>query len=165
MDKKLSRLETLRLKKKLLKNDLEHIEDLLTFDNTRQTMSAFTHGFTDKFLGTEVTPDGEEKTVLKTPEIIKEISNTVKDKVLNKNAVFGFAGSEAGQNILENTLKIGAATFVANYAKRSLSNTSWKKKAIGLALIYVAPFLLRMFREKIEQWQRNRTASSMEKLI
>ncbi len=141
------------------------MEDLLTFDNTKETLSALTHGFTDRFLGEELKPDGDTKTFLKTPEIVQEISNTVKDSVLKKNAIFGFAKSDSGLNVLENTLKIGAVTFVGNYARKNLNNTSYKKKAIGLALIYLAPMALRFIRKKLEKWQRNRTTSSMEQLI
>ena len=44
-------------------------------------------------------------------------------------------------------------------------NTSWKKKAIGLALIYLAPIALKYVRKKLEEYQRNRTTSSLEQLI
>ena len=89
----------------------------------------------------------------------------MKDKVLNRNSVYGFAKSDAGMNLVENALKIGAVSFVGNYAKKSLYNASWKKKIIGLALIYLAPIALRFIREKLENYQRNKTASSLEQLI
>ena len=79
--------------------------------------------------------------------------------------MYGFAKSDAGMSLAENALKIAAVTFVGNYARKSLYNTSWKKKAIGIALIYLAPIALRFVREKLENYQRNRTASSMEQLI
>lgn len=158
-------LEELRRKKALLKKDIAEMEDLLTFDNTKETLSALTHGFTDKFLQSEIQPDGETKTTLKSNEILKEISTSVKDNVLSRNSVYGFVKSEGGIGLIENALKIGAVSFVGNYAKKSLVNSSWKKKIIGLALIYVAPFLLRFIREKLENYQKRRTTSSMEQLI
>lgn len=158
-------LEELRKKKALLKKDVSEIEDLLTFENTKESLSALTNGFTDKYLKEETQPDGERKVALNTNEIVKEVSNSVKDKVLNTNSVYGFAKSDAGINVIENAIKIGAVTFVGNYARKNLSNTSWKKKAIGLALIYLAPIALKYIREKLEDYQRNRTASSMEHLI
>ena len=156
MSTKYNSLEELRRKKALLKKEVDDLGDLLTFDNTKESLSALTHGFTDKFLQEESTPDGETKITLKKSEIVKEISNNVKDSLLNKSAVLGFAKSDAGINVLENTLKIGAVTFVGNYAKKSLKNSSWKKKLIGLALIYLAPIALRFIRRKIEEYQKVR---------
>ena len=158
-------LEELRRKKALLKKDISEIESVLTFENTKQSLSALTHGFSDKYLKEEIQPDGETRIALKTQEIMKEVSNSLKDNVLNKNAVFGFAKSDAGTNMIENALKIGAVTFVGNYARKSLVNSSWKKKAIGIALIYVAPIALKFIREKLEDYQKNRTTSSFEQLI
>jgi hypothetical protein len=158
-------LEELRRKKALLKKDISEIESVLTFENTKESLSALTHGFSDKYLKEEIQPDGEIRIALKTQEIMKEVSNSVKDNVLNKNAVFGFAKSDAGTNMIENALKIGAVTFVGNYARKSLVNSSWKKKAIGIALIYVAPIALKFIREKLEDYQKNRTTSSFEQLI
>ena len=158
-------LEELRRKKALLKKDISEMEDLLTFDNTKETLSALTHGFTDKYLSEEVQPDGDTKTSVNTNEILKGISTSVKDTVLSRSSVYGFVKSEGGLGIIENALKIGAVTFVGNFARKSLVNSSWKKKIIGLALIYLAPYLLRFLRAKLENYQKNRTTSSMEQLI
>ena len=158
-------LEELRRKKALLKQEVSDMEDLLTFDNTKETLSALTHGFTDKYLEEEIQPDGDTKTSINTNEIMKEISTSVKDTVLSRSSLYGFVKSEGGFGMIENALKLGAVTFVGNYARKSLINSSWKKKIIGLALIYLAPFLLRFIREKLENYQKNRTTSSMEQLI
>lgn len=165
MGTKYNSLEELRRKKELLKKDISDMEDLLTFDNTKESLSVLTHGFTDKYLKEELQPDGETRVALKTQEILKEVSNTVKDNILNKNAVFGFAKSDAGVNLIENALKIGAVTYIGNYARKSLLHSSWKKKAIGIALIYLAPIALKFIREKLEDYQKNRTTSSFEQLI
>lgn len=165
MSTKYNRLEELRRKKALLKKEVDELGDLLTFDNTKESLSALTNGFTDRFLQEESTPDGEIKTIINKGEIVKEISNNVKDSLLNKNAVLGFAKSDAGFNLLQNTLKVGAVTFVGNYARKSIRNSSWKKKLIGLALIYLAPIALRFIRRKIDEYQRSQTTSSFEQLI
>lgn len=165
MGTKYNSLEELRRKKELLKKDISEMESLLTFDNTKESLSALTHGFTDKYLTEEMQPDGESRVSLKTQEIMKEVSNSVTQNVLSKNAVFGFAKSDAGVNLIENALKIGAVTFIGNYARKSLLNSSWKKKAIGIALIYLAPIALKFIREKLELYQKNRTTSSFEQLI
>ena len=158
-------LEELRRKKALLKKDISEIEELLTFENTKESLSVLTNGFTDKYLQEEIFPDGEKKVGIKTQEILKEVSNNVKDSLLSRNSVLGFAKSSAGQNIVENALKIGIVTFVGNYAKNNLQNTSWKKKAIGLALIYLAPIALKYIRENLENYQKSKTTSSFEQLI
>lgn len=165
MGTKYNSLEELRRKKALLQKEISEMEDLLTFDNAKESLSAITHGFTDKFLQEEKSADGESKTTLKTSEIMKEITTSVKDSVLSRNAVFGFAKSDSGVHLIENALKIGAVTFVGNFARKSLNNASWKKKALGLALIYLAPIALRFIRTKLVEYQKNRTASSMEQLI
>lgn len=158
-------LEELRRKKALLKKDISEIEELLTFENTKESLSVLTNGFTDKYLMEEIFPDGEKKVGIKTQEILKEVSNNVKNSLLSRNSVLGFAKSSAGQNIVENALKIGIVTFVGNYAKNNLKNTSWKKKAIGLALIYLAPIALKYIRENLENYQKSKTTSSFEQLI
>ena len=158
-------LEELRRKKALLKKDISEMEDLLTFDNTKESLSALTHGFTDKYLQEEIQADGETKTTLKSNEILKEISSSVKENVLNRSSVYGFVKSEGGFGIIENALKLGAVTFIGNYAKKNLLNSSWKKKIIGFALVYLAPYLLRFIRVKLEDYQKSKTTSSMEQLI
>ena len=165
MSTKYNSLEELRRKKALLKKEVSDLEDLLTFDNAKESLSALTHGFTDKYLEENIDAHGESTVSLKTNEIVKEISGNIKDSLLNKSAVLGFAKSEAGVSIVENALKIGAVTFVGNYARKSLYNKSWKKKLIGLALIYLAPFALRFIRKKIDEYQTSKTTSSFEQLI
>lgn len=165
MSTKYNSLEELRRKKALLKKEVSDLEDLLTFDNTKESLSALTNGFTDKYLQENTTEDGETKISLKTNEIVKGISGNIKDSILNKNTVYGFAKSDAGMSIVENAIKLGAVSFVGNYARKSLYNKSWKKKLIGLALIYLAPIALRFIRKKLDQYQQSRTTSSFEQLI
>lgn len=158
-------LEELRRKKELLKKDVSDLEDLLTFENTKESLSAITHGFTDRYLEEKVHADGERKVGINTGEIMREISNTVTENILKKNTIYGLAKSDTGANLMENAMKLGIVTFVGNYAKKNFYNSNWKKKIIGIALIYIAPFVLRFVRKKLEEYQRNRTASSLEQLI
>lgn len=162
---KYNSLDELRRKKALLQKDVLDMEDLLTFHNTKESLSAMTNGFTDQFLKEETEPDGEKKVALNTNAIVKEISNTVTGNILNKNTLYGIAKSDAGMNVVENAIKLGAVTFVGNYAKKNFYNSSWKKKIIGIALIYLAPIALRFIRRKLEDYQQKKTASSLEQLI
>ncbi|MDQ0475762.1 MULTISPECIES: phosphoribosyl-ATP pyrophosphatase [Chryseobacterium] len=165
MSTKYNSLEELRRKKALLKKEVSELEDLLTFDNAKESLSALTNGFTDKYLQENKSTDGETKISLNTNEIVREISGSIKDSILNKNAVYGFAKSDAGMSIVENAMKLGAVSFVGNYARKNLYNKSWKKKMIGLALIYLAPIALRFIRKKLEDYQKSKTTSSFEQLI
>ncbi|MDN3607019.1 phosphoribosyl-ATP pyrophosphatase [Kaistella yonginensis] len=165
MSAKYNSLEELRRKKALLKKEVSELEDLLTFDNTKESLSVLTNGFTDKFLQQDTNLEGETTISLKTNEIVKEISGSIKDSLLSRSSVLNFAKSEGGMSIVENAMKLGAVTFVGNYARKSLYNKSWKKKLIGLALIYLAPIALRFIRKKIEDYEKSKTTSSFEQLI
>ena len=165
MSTKYNSLEELRRKKALLKKEVSDLEDLLTFDNTKESLSVLTNGFTDKFLQQDTNLEGETTISLKTNEIVKEISGSIKDSLLSRSSVLNFAKSEGGMSIVENAMKLGAVTFVGNYARKSLYNKSWKKKLIGLALIYLAPIALRFIRKKIEDYEKSKTTSSFEQLI
>jgi hypothetical protein len=46
-----------------------------------------------------------------------------------------------------------------------MSSKNWKKKAIGIALIYLAPIALKYVRNKLEDYQKRKSVSSMEQLI
>lgn len=165
MSTKYNSLEELRRKKALLKKEVSDLEDLLSFDNTKETLSALTHGFTDKFLLEDTSVAGETTVSLNTNQIVKEISGNIKDTLLSRSSVMNFAKSEGGLSIVENAMKLGVVTFVGNYARKSLYNRSWKKKLIGLALIYLAPIALRFIRKKLEDYQKSKTTSSFEQLI
>jgi hypothetical protein len=46
-----------------------------------------------------------------------------------------------------------------------MSSPNWKKKALGAALIYLAPIALKFVRKKLETYQKNKSVSSLEQLI
>ena len=165
METKYNNLEELKRKKELLKKEVSGLEDLLTFDNTKQSLSAFTNGFTDRFLKEEPKAGGGTELKFDGSGIVKEFAENLKDSILHKNTVRNFAANPATVAMAENALKLGAVSYIGNYARKNLSNTSLKKKAIGLALIYVAPVVLKMVRERLEDYQRSRTTSSMQQLI
>ncbi len=157
-------LKELRTKKGLLKKEVHELEDLITFENTKESLSAITNGFTDQYIQEDILEDGTSKLSLNTGNIIKEVGTKIKDNI-NKNSVMGLASSSAGASLAENAIKVGLVAYAGKYAKKNLASSSWKKKAIGLALIYVAPIALKYVREKLEQYQKNKAASSLEQLI
>lgn len=157
-------LNELRAQKKILKQEIESLEDILTFKSKKESLSAITHGFTDKYLKETVEPDGEVKLSLDTQNIMREVADGLKDTVSKKN-ILNLANDSVHSGLLENTIRMGAVALVGNFAKKSIMNKNWKKKIIGLALVYLAPYALRFIRRKLDDYQKNKTTSSLEKLI
>lgn len=158
-------LEELKRKKKLLKSEIEDLEGLLTFKNTKESLSAFTNGLTDQYLREKIDEDGEEKTVIRKDVIAKQITSEVKDFFFSRNTAMGIAGSAFKGDAMETVVKLAVTAFVANYAKKNMSSSNWKKKVLGAVLIYVAPMALKFVREKLEAYQKTKSVSSMEQLI
>ena len=165
MSYKYNSLEELKRKKALLKSDIQQLEDLITFDNTKETLSAITNGFTDKYL-TEVEDEvGQPQVAINTDAVFQEIRKEVKDKVFNKNAVLGIAGTASRNGLVEDAISLGISGFVANYARKNIQNPNWKKKAIGFAIIYLAPIAIRYVRKNLDTYSKNKSVSSFEQLI
>lgn len=165
MGRKYESLEELRRKKKLLKSEINDLEDLLTFKNTKESLSAFTNGLTDQYLQEKVDQDGDEKVVLRKDVIAKQITSEIKDAFINKNTAMGIAGSAFKGDAADALIKLGVTAIVGNYAKKNMKSSNWKKKLIGAAMIYLAPIALRYVRKKLEHYQKNKSVSSMEQLI
>ncbi|MCY0968447.1 phosphoribosyl-ATP pyrophosphatase [Chryseobacterium wangxinyae] len=165
MSRNYESLEELKRKKKLLKSEIEDLEGLLTFKNTKESLSAFTNGLTDQYLKEKVDADGEEKTVLRKDVIAKQLTSEVKDLFLSKNTAMGIAGSAFKGDAMDAVVKLAVTAFVANYAKKNLRSSNWKKKVLGAVLIYIAPMALKFVRTKLEAYQKTKSVSSMEQLI
>ncbi|ASW73750.1 phosphoribosyl-ATP pyrophosphatase [Chryseobacterium piperi] len=165
MSRNYESLKELRIKKKLLKEELNDLENLLTFKNTKESLSAFTNGLTDQYLEEKVDKDGEEKVVLRKDVIAKQLTSEVKDMFISKNTAMGIASSALKGNTLDNIVRLGTTALVGNYAKRNMRSSNWKKKLLGIALIYIAPIALKFVRKKLESYQKNKSVSSLEQLI
>lgn len=165
MSRKYESLEELKRKKELLKSEIEDLEGLLTFKNTKESLSAFTNGLTDQYLKEKINEDGEEKTVLRKDVIAKQLTSEVKDLFLSKNTAMGIAGSAFKADAMDTVVKLAVTAFVANYAKKNMRSSNWKKKILGAVLIYVAPMALKFVRTKLEAYQKTKSVSSMEQLI
>lgn len=77
----------------------------------------------------------------------------------------GIAGSAVKSDAIDTLIKLGTTALVGNYARKNLKSSNWKKKVFGIALIYLAPIALRFIRKKLENYQKNKSVSSMEQLI
>lgn len=165
MSRKYESLEELRRKKKLLKQEIDGLEDLLTFKNTKESLSAFTNGLTDQYLQEKVDEDGDEKVVLRKDVIARQITSEIKGVLINKNTAMGIANSAFKGDAADIMINLAVTTFVGNYARKNFKSSNWKNKLIGAAMIYLAPVALRYVRKKLETYQKNKSVSSMEQLI
>lgn len=157
-------IQELKRKKELLKQEVEDLEDIILFKNTKESLSAFTSGKTDYFLRTDYLPDGETQLKLDTGNIIKAISKTVKDKI-SKKSVLEFAASDKGIAVWDNLAKAGIISTVNKIAKKNLGHKNWENKLIGLALVYIAPIAFEYLQKEFTRYQKKKTSSSMGQLI
>lgn len=157
-------IKELRAHKKLLKTEIENLEDILTFKDKKESLGILTHGFTDNLLKERINPDGGTSVSIDTQGIMHQISEGIKESASKKN-VAGLAKDSVSSGLLETTIKMGVVALVGNFAKKSVMNKNWKRKLIGLGMVYLAPYALRFVRKKLDDYQRQQAASSMEKLI
>lgn len=165
MSRNYESLKELRIKKQLLKEEISDLENLLTFKNTKESLSAFTNGLTDQYIEEKIDKDGDEKIVLRKDVIAKQLTSEVKDMLISKNTAMGIANSALKGNALDGIVRLGLTALVGNYAKKNMRSSNWKKKLIGAAMIYLAPIALKLVRKKLERYQKNKSVSSMEQLI
>jgi len=165
MSRKYESIEELRRKKSLLKEEISDLENLLTFKNTKESLSAFTNGLTDQYLQENVDEDGDEKITLRKDVIARQLTSEVKDMLISKNTAVGIASSAFKGNVADGLIKLGITALVGNYAKKNMKSSNWKKKLLGAAMIYLAPIALKYVRKKLENYQKNKSVSSMEQLI
>ena len=164
-------LSDLKKRKELLKQNIADIEDKLSFDNPKESLSAITNGITDQFLADKIDEEGNHQLSLKTGEILSFVTGGASDNFV-KTKINEFGEQKLGintQNVIgsvaENAIKLGVATIVTNYAKKNLYHSDWKKKAIGIGVIYLAPYALKYAREKLDDYQKQETLKSLNKVI
>ena len=154
----------LRAQKNLLKREIEGLEDILTFKDKKESLDNLTHGFTDNIIKEHVNADGGTSLSLDTQYIMQQISQGIRESASKKN-IAGLAKDSLSSGLLETTIKMGVVALVGNFAKKSVMNKNWKRKLIGLGMVYLAPYALRFIRQKLDNYQKNKATSSLEKLI
>ncbi|WP_028122844.1 hypothetical protein [Epilithonimonas tenax] len=164
MATKYTNLDELRSEKRLLKMEIGELEDILTFKSKKDSLSVMTNGLTDKFLKETQDEEGKISLSLDTHNMMREVSLGMKETASKKN-MLNLANDGVKSGLLETTIKMGTVALVSNFAKKSVMNKNWKRKAVGLALVYLAPYALRFIRKKLDEYQKNKTTSSLEKLI
>lgn len=165
MEAKYNSLEELRRKKALLQKEVSDLENLITFDNKKESLSAITNGFTDKYLTQKADSEGNQSLSLNTGAIMKQVSSAFTAKASRKNPIMSFTESALSGGAMDDIIKLGVVALVGSFAKKKISDASWKNKILGAALIYLLPIGLRYARTKLEEYQRKRSISSIGKLI
>jgi len=165
MAAKYSSLEELRRKKALMKQEVSELENLMTFDNPKETLSAITGGFTDKYLQEKRNEEGDISLGVNSGAIMKQVTSGFTARASKKDAIMNFTESAISGGAMDDVIKLGVVALVGSYAKKKISSTSWKNKIIGAALIYLLQIALKYARNKLEEYQRKQSISSMGKLI
>lgn len=155
-------LKQLRARKEQLKKEISEMERLITFDNPKESLSAITGGFTDKFLSETKNEQGETSLALNTGNIIHGIGNTLSNR---RKTLINFDHTNLQDSLIQNTLKLGGAALMGSIAKKNMKSGKWKNKLLGLALVYFLPVALRIVRNKLEHYQKSQSLKSFEKLI
>lgn len=161
---KYNSLEDLRRKKALLKSEVADLEHVLKFENKKESLSALTNGFTDRFLEEQPAADGDMKLTVRTGEIAKSIKEAVTHKSEEKS-VINFNNTGLKENALETALRLGGVALAGNIASKNLKKKSWKNKLLGLAMVYLLPHVVKFISQKLEEYQKKKSISSMEQLI
>ncbi len=165
MASKNNSLEKLRKRKALLKNEVSELESLISFDDTKESLSAITNGFTDNYLVNKKGSDGEVKLGLNSGFVMKNITSMVTKKAASKDAIMNFTENAISGGAMDDVIRLGVVAMVGSFAKKKINDASWKNKILGAALIYLLPIGLKYARKKLEEYQRNRSISSMGKII
>lgn len=146
----MSNLNEIRRERELLKNEIADIEDLMVFKDKKKSLSFFTNGFTDKFLDKKTDYLGNGKLSIKTGEIAKYIGQSVTNKYKNDSVLY-FNNEGLKENLLENLIKIGGIAIAGNIAKKALLRSSWKRKMIGTAIVYLLPVVAKFIKNKMNK--------------
>ncbi|MCO7354115.1 hypothetical protein [Riemerella anatipestifer] len=168
MGAKYGSLSQLRAQKSLLKNEISDMEKVITFKKPKDSLSLITKGFTDKFIEERENENGNNKISINTGGIVKELANEIKNKITNRHSNESFLtlkNEGLAESVVDGFLKVGLVGTVSNYARKNLNNPNWKKRVVGLILVYVAPIAIRKLRELLDDYQRKQTAKGINRLI
>lgn len=155
----MNNLADLKKRKEMLKKDISDIEDTISFKDPKKSLSTITNCFTDQFISDEYNLRGEYKKGLKWDKIFSYITGGASERFINTKLneygerKLGINTKNVTGSIAENAIKIGISSLMATFVKKYLYHKKWNKKLIGLALVYLAPFLLDFAKEKLEKSQ------------
>lgn len=132
---KLNNIKELQDKKAQLKSEIAEMESVIKFENPRKSFGVISNGLTDQYLG-------------------KAVESNVGEKVL---PLVG--------KILKSSLKVGGAKLFNDVVKKKMTKAVLKKGAMVVGGAVVATILAKKAKQKLDEYQREQTAKSLEKLI
>lgn len=160
---KYNNIKELRQKKALLKKEIDDLQDLITFKDTKQSLSVMTKGASDQYLTKEMTPEGEKLTV-QTKPLMQHIGDTVTGKA-QTNSIIKFDNTGTKEVTKQNLLKLGALAIAGFAAKKIIKSRGFKNRIMGIILVYFGPKIAKVLLDKLEEYQKNKSVNSVEKLI
>ena len=155
----MNNLADLHNRKEMLRKDISEIEDTLRFKNPKKSLSKLSNGFTDQFVSDEFNYRGEHKTGLKWDKLFSYIKGGASERFFTSKLnefgerKLGINTKNVAGSITENALKIGISSLMATFTKKYLYHKKWKKKVIGLSIVYLSPFILDFVKEKLKALQ------------
>lgn len=152
METKYQNLEELKEKKEKLKLELQKIEQVLSFEEPKKSLDIITNGYTQNLIKEVKSQDDDRsKLALNTEFLMQKVSDNIREQ-FNKNKIMELLNTDGGKNLLKNSVQIGATSIISGYLNRNLKNSSsWKKKALGMFLLYATPFVIQLIKDKINQ--------------
>ena len=159
----MNNLADLQKRKEMLRKDISEIEDTIRFKDPKKSLSKLTNGFTDQFVSDEFNYRGEHKTGLKWDKVFSYITGGTSERFLTSKLneygekKLGINTKNIAGSITENALKIGISSLMATLTKKYLFHKKWKKKIIGLAIVYLSPFILDFAKEKLKALQDSKS--------
>lgn len=97
-----------------MKGEVKDMENLLRFNNVKESLSVITGGMTDKFL------------------VEKPITNS-KGEVSHKTGI-SLNAESIKDSMIDNAIRLGTVALVTNFAKKNLYHSSWKRRFLDLPL-------------------------------
>lgn len=158
-------LADLQQRKQMLKKDISELEDTFRFKDPRKSLSKLSNGFTDQFVYDNFNSRGEHKTGLKFDKILSYLTGGTSESFIKAKIneygerKLGIDTQKVVGSITKNAFQVGVASLVATFAKKYLYHKKWKKKAIGIAVVYALPFALDFLKNKLDGYLKKNPKS------
>ncbi len=165
MSVKVSSLEEIQIKKGLIKSDLKGMEQILTFKEPKASLSVMTHGKSDKYIVEKRDVSGEQKTVINKDFILSNLSNYFKNVFINKSPYRKVTETALKTGMVDNALHVGLVAVIASTARKNIQDKKVTNKILGFALLLLAPKLIKIAENKINELQAQQSIGSMKRLI
>lgn len=115
-------LADLHLRQEMLRQEISALEEKLSFKNPKESLGAFTDGFTDAFFTDKTDAMGKHHLGVKSQKICCLLT--------------------------EKVLKWGFALAIGKQLKKGAPRKKWKKRLLGIALLFLSPYCYSLIKKK-----------------